>query len=670
MYKNTIKVPIPNGIHTRIAATVVHRAVQLKNKYGINLYIKTLSTKEPLAVSMLALVSLKIRENEAIEVSCAEDIPNGKMAVKKLCDFITKDLVKNNLDISKIDDIIEENTIAYEQIVENIPVGIVVIDKNGRITTMNDYALKIANKSLSEVIGRFIKDIIPTSDLTNVLKIMKRKVGETQYINNNLVISNRSPIFSNNTVIGALGVFQDISDLVGIKELNERFKKILEASHELICFVDDRRIISYINPAYEKHYKVKSEDIVGKDLIDISPNGIRIKVFNSKNTIKDMVYHKDNKTIVSTVAPIFADGKFKGVISISRTADELKDLLNKLRESEEKLNFYKEELNRHNKISGSFDSIIGYSSSLKECLIIAEKASKSTSTVLIRGESGTGKELIAKAIHNNSNRKNEPFVRINCAAIPENLFESELFGYEKGAFTGALKSKPGKFTLANKGTIFLDEIGDMPVSMQVKLLRVLQEREFESVGGLTTHKVDVRIIAATNKNLEEMLKTNKFREDLYYRLNVINILLPPLRNRKEDINLLVEHFIKKLNKRLNKNIQGIGKNLLSYLQEYRWPGNIRELENIVERAMNMCDGNIIKSKDLPFYIKSENSEQESLINLKDGNLATIQEYEKEIITKAMEKYKSYNKTGKILGLTHRTISLKCKKYGINVSDTH
>lgn len=286
MYKNTIKVPIPNGIHTRIAATVVHRAVQLKNKYGINLYIKTLSTKEPLAVSMLALVSLKIRENEAIEVSCAEDIPNGKMAVKKLCDFITKDLVKNNLDISKIDDIIEENTIAYEQIVENIPVGIVVIDKNGRITTMNDYALKIANKSLSEVIGRFIKDIIPTSDLTNVLKIMKRKVGETQYINNNLVISNRSPIFSNNTVIGALGVFQDISDLVGIKELNERFKKILEASHELICFVDDRRIISYINPAYEKHYKVKSEDIVGKDLIDISPNGIRIKVFNSKIQLK------------------------------------------------------------------------------------------------------------------------------------------------------------------------------------------------------------------------------------------------------------------------------------------------------------------------------------------------------------------------------------------------
>ncbi|MBP2033081.1 PAS domain S-box-containing protein [Clostridium algifaecis] len=667
MYKNIIGVPIPNGIHTRIAAIIVHKAVSLKNKYGINLYIKKISAKEPLAISMLALVSLKIQENEIIEVSCIEDSENGKMAVLELCSFITNDLSQNNPTISKIDDIIEQNTIAYGEIVKNIPVGIVVIDQNARITTINDYGLKIVKKNLTEVIGRFIKDIIPTSDLQNVLKLKKKKVGETQYINNNLVISNRSPIFSNNKVIGALGVFQDISELVGIKELNERFKKILEASHELICFVDDRRIISYINPAYEKHYKIKSSDIVGKDLIDISPNGLRIKVFNSKKAIEDTVYHKDKKTIVSTVAPIFADGKFKGVISISKTADELKDLLNKLKNSEEKLNYYKEELNRQNNIDKAFKSIIGCSSSLKECLIIAQKASKSTSTVLIRGESGTGKELIAKAIHNNSDRKNESFVRINCAAIPENLFESELFGYEKGAFTGAVKSKPGKFDLANKGTIFLDEIGDMPVYMQVKLLRVLQEKEFESVGGLVTHKVDVRIIAATNKNLESMLKKNKFREDLYYRLNVISIMLPPLRSRKEDINLLVEHFIKKISNKLNKDVTQIDKKSLNYFREYHWPGNIRELENVIERAINMCDGTIIKSNDLPFYVKGESSEPESLVNLKNGELAPIEDYEKEIIIKAMKKYKSYNKAGKVLGLTHRTVSLKCKKYGIDIN---
>jgi transcriptional regulator with PAS, ATPase and Fis domain len=288
----------------------------------------------------------------------------------------------------------------------------------------------------------------------------------------------------------------------------------------------------------------------------------------------------------------------------------------------------------------------------------------STSTVIIRGESGTGKELIAEAIHNNSVRKSAPFIRVNCAAIPENLLESELFGYEKGAFTGATASKPGKFNIANKGTIFLDEIGDMPKSMQVKLLRVLQEREFESVGGLVTQKVDVRVISATNRNLEEMMKTGDFREDLYYRLNVLPIVLPPLRDRKADISLLVEHFIEKLGKKLNKEIKGIRKDCLLYLQDYNWPGNIRELENVIERAINMCDSEEITSKDLPFYITNLTSKKEGLINFENEEIHSMEAYEKEIIAMAMKKYKSYNQAGKALGLTHRTVALKCRKYGI------
>lgn len=666
MYKNSIIVPIPNGIHTRIAAMIVHKSTELKNKYNINLYIRNLSTKEPLAISMLALISLKIKENEIIEISCKEDSQAGQNSVLDLCDFISKEIATNNSTLSKIDDIIEENTIAYEQIVRNIPVGILVIDANGYITAMNDYSLKIVNKQLKDVIGRHVKDIIPTSDLTNVVLSKERRVGETQYINNHLVITNRSPIFSNNNVIGALGVFQDISELVGIKELNEKFSKILETSHDLICFVDERRIVSYINPSYEKHFGIKSSEIVGKDLLKVSSNGLRIKVFNTKEPAENVVNRKDNISIITSVQPIFIDGTFKGVISISKSVNELKDLVKKLEDSEEELRYYKEELKRHTNLSSSFSTIIGCSSSLKDCTIIAEKASQSTSTVLIRGESGTGKELIAKAIHNNSTRKDKPFVRVNCAAIPENLLESELFGYEKGAFTGAVKSKPGKFNIANGGTIFLDEIGDMPTSMQVKLLRVLQEREFESVGGLDTQIVDVRIIAATNRNLEKMIKENEFREDLYYRLNVINIMLPPLRHRKEDINLLVEHFIQKISLKLNKNVKDIDKKTLMYLQEYHWPGNIRELENIVERAINMCENNIITEKDLPFYIKNENSTNNSLINLRNGELSTLEDYEKEIITLAIKKYRSYNKTGKALGITHRTVALKCKKYGIDV----
>ncbi|WP_411679067.1 sigma 54-interacting transcriptional regulator [Clostridium thailandense] len=668
MYKNSITVPIRNGIHTRVAAMIVHKAAELKNKYDINLYIRNLSSKEPLAISMLALLSLKVREDEIIEVSCKEDSLNGQKAVVDLCNFITKDMATNNSVLSKIDDIIEENIIAYEQIVENIPVGILVIDANGYIVTINDYALDIAGKNSSNVIGRNVKDIIPTTDLPNTILSKKREVGETQYINNRLVITNRSPIFSNDKVIGALGVFQDISELVGVKELNEKFQKILEASHDLICFVDDRKIISYVNPAYEKYFGINSSDIVGKNIIQVSFSNLLDSVFNTKKPIENSIHKADGINVISTIEPIFIDGNFKGVMSISKAVDELKDLVNKLEESEEELNYYKEELKRHSELGSSFNSIIGCNGSLKDCLMIAQKASQSTSTVLIRGESGTGKEVIAKSIHNNSDRKDNPFVRVNCAAIPENLLESELFGYEKGAFTGAIKSKPGKFNIANGGTIFLDEIGDMPLSMQVKLLRVLQEREFESVGGLVTQSVDVRIIAATNRNLEEMIKQNKFREDLYYRLNVIAIILPPLRNRKEDINLLVEHFIHKINDKLNKNVTGIDQKSLMYLQEYHWPGNIRELENIIERAINMCDGNIITKKDLPFYIIDINSESDSLINLTNGDLQPLEHYEKELITLAMKKYKSYNKAGKVLGITHRTVALKCKKYNININD--
>lgn len=664
MYKKFIKIESQNGLHIRIAAEIVHKSGELKRKYNINLYIKREDAHEPLAVSMLALLSMKIRKSEVIEVSCREDSKEGEQTVLELCEFIEELMVKDNLCFAKIDEIIEEGTIANEQILKNIPMGILVIDKNYKIVSLNEYGLKLIDKKMEYVIGKHVKDIIPNSDLPNIIETGESHIGEIQHINNYIVISNRAPILVNNSVVGAINVFQDVSEMIGLKEINEKFKRILEASHDLICFVDENRKISYINPAYEKHFNLLKENIVGRDLYEVSPGGLRMKVYNKREKIENFVCQKNNVDIIATVEPIFIDTNFKGVISILKSVDEIKHIIKKLEEYEEELNYYKDELKRHSELEGSFDNIIGYSSSLKDSLIIADKAAKSISTVLIRGESGTGKELIAKAIHSNSDRKDKPLVRVNCAAIPENLLESELFGYEKGAFTGADRRKPGKFTIANGGTIFLDEIGDMPKAMQVKLLRVIQEREFESVGGLTTQKVDVRIIAATNRNLEEMLSTGEFREDLYYRLNVININLPPLRNRKEDINLLVEFFIKKINKKLNKNVIEIEKEALNYLQEYHWPGNIRELENIIERATNMCEGDIIEGKDLPFYITKIAPQNYRLINMPSGELKTMQEYEREIIKTAMEKYKSFNRAGKALGLTHRTISLKCKKYNI------
>ncbi len=243
--------------------------------------------------------------------------------------------------------------------------------------------------------------------------------------------------------------------------------------------------------------------------------------------------------------------------------------------------------------------IVGESAAIRQIYAIVEKVANTPSTVLITGESGTGKELIARALHDNSSRQGGPFIKINCAAIPKTLMESELFGYEKGAFTGAVGAKPGRFELAHGGTLFLDEIGEIPVEMQVKLLRVLQESEFERVGGIKTIKVDVRLVTATNRDLAAEIATGGFREDLFYRLNVVPIHLPPLRERREDIPLLVDHFVAKFNDRLKKQISGITPDAVGRLASYNWPGNIRELENLIERTMLFCEAPVIDVNNLP-----------------------------------------------------------------------
>ena len=243
--------------------------------------------------------------------------------------------------------------------------------------------------------------------------------------------------------------------------------------------------------------------------------------------------------------------------------------------------------------------LIGNAPAIRQIFSVVEKVADTPSTVLITGESGTGKELIARALHENSSRHKGPFIKINCAAIPETLMESELFGYEKGAFTGAVGAKPGRFELAHGGTLFLDEIGEIPIEMQVKLLRVLQESEFERVGGIKTIKVDVRLVTATNRDLTHEIEKEEFREDLFYRLNVVPIHIPPLRERREDIPLLAEHFITKFNERLKKHITAISGEAISCLTAYNWPGNIRELENMMERTILFCEGPEIRARDLP-----------------------------------------------------------------------
>ena len=300
------------------------------------------------------------------------------------------------------------------------------------------------------------------------------------------------------------------------------------------------------------------------------------------------------------------------------------------------------------------EKIVGAKTGLKEVVSLAKKFSKSDATIHIYGETGTGKEVISRFIHESSNRNNKPYIKVNCASIAESLLESELFGHEKGAFTGAVKQKKGRFELADTGTIFLDEIGDISSALQLSLLRILQEKEFERVGGTKTVKTDVRIISATNRNLEELVKKGKFREDLYYRLNVLKIELPPLRVRKDDIELFINHFIKKYKVQYNLNRVLVKSDVISYLQSYHWPGNVRELENIIQRTLAMTEDGTISLKEVSFGPQKSSTFRDQI----------IKDEESRIKEAMVEANGNVTKAAKILGMPRSTFRFKAKKLGL------
>ncbi|MGC9108663.1 MAG: nif-specific transcriptional activator NifA [Caldimicrobium sp.] len=410
---------------------------------------------------------------------------------------------------------------------------------------------------------------------------------------------------------------------------------------------------------------------IGKEPLFLNRTGARIE--------------KDNISFLCV--PIKFKDEILGVLSVDRIFDETISFEEDLRVLEivatlisQALKLYqafyeerarREELEYELKERYAFQNIIYASPEMKEVIKIALKIAPTKATVLLRGESGTGKELLARAIHYASPRANKPFIAINCAAIPETLLEAELFGYEKGAFTGAFTSKKGKFELADGGTLFLDEIGDLPLSLQAKLLRVLQEQTFEKLGGTKLIKVDVRIIAATHRNLEEMVERGEFREDLYWRLNVIPIFIPPLRERKKDIPLLVNHFIKKFNEIYGKNIK-IKPEALEVLLDYPFPGNIRELENLIERLVLLTEGEWIEGESVKKILKIKKSllKEDKLLTppredffKKEGLLKEIERIERERILKVLEEcHFNQTKAAQILGLTRRQLSYRLQKY--------
>ncbi|SDP06056.1 sigma 54-interacting transcriptional regulator [Selenomonas ruminantium] len=448
--------------------------------------------------------------------------------------------------------------------------------------------------------------------------------------------------------------------------MQERLQMILEAVQDGICVVDRTGEITYVNPSYLRIVHKTPEMVMGQNVFKTAPDGNRCAVLRTGVArIGSISRKKDGTTVVANVNPIFVNGEIAGVVSVIKDITELQNLMARLSQVSAKAEYLEQELLRTKKTANAFANYIGKSGKVIDVLALASKAAGSGATVLIRGESGTGKEVIAEGIHYASERRRGPFIRVNCGAIPGTLLESELFGHEKGAFTGAVKRKLGKFELADHGTIFLDEIGEMDKKMQVKLLRVLQQKEFDRVGGEETVHVDVRIIAATNRHLEDMVKDGTFRDDLYYRLNVIPIILPPLRERIDDIPLLVEHFIEKISVTTGKTVRSITPEAMDILMRYKWLGNVRELENVIERVITLMDSDTITVASLPSYIKGEAADREVQRLDEESAVLPWEEYEKRIIAKALKQCGSFNAAAKELRITHKTVAAKARKYGIS-----
>ena len=449
-------------------------------------------------------------------------------------------------------------------------------------------------------------------------------------------------------------VEDDINTLNGLAEILE------EEKYQITKAKNARQALSEIKKGF---YNVVLMDFLLPD-----KNGLEV----SKQILEDQ---PDSKIIMMTAFGTVknaVDAMKMGIYDYLTKPINLDELLIIIRRAIQEQRLITENIDLKSKIAKTyrFENIVGVSGKMQEVFQKVVKVAASDATILIRGESGTGKELIARAIHFQSKRRDHPLVEVNCASIPENLLESELFGHEKGAFTGAYKLKKGKLEIADGGTLFLDEIGELPLPLQVKILRVLQEKRFTRVGGVTNIDVEVRVIAATNADLEKRMEEGLFREDLYFRLNVIPIIIPPLRDRVEDIGPLTDHFINKYAAKNERGVKGITDEALKIMMSYEWPGNVRELENAIENAVVMCEGEYITPDDLPAYLKGTGAVESPLLKivLEQNDLSyreKLEACEREIIRQALAETNN-NKTqaAKRLGFTLRTLRNKVRKYNL------
>src|SRR5512134_3175943 len=442
------------------------------------------------------------------------------------------------------------------RVLDSMTNGVIVIDRDGKILLYNVAAARLLGMAKEEAIGRNLLSVVPNSALMNVLRTGEPETGRPQPHGSRTVIANRSPIFRDGELAGAVSMFQDITEMERMsRELDSTralvgvLEEVLSGAGEWMVVVDAVGTVTMISEEYAEFNGTTVADAVGKHVTEVIENTrMHVVAKTGVPEIGERQMIRGREMIVNRI-PLRDGDRIIGAYGrvIFKTVEQLRELASKMNLLESKVRYYEEELTHLRGARYTFGSIVGAGPAIAAAKEEALRASRTDSTVLLRGDTGTGKELFAHAIHAAGVRRSRPFIKLNCAAVPAELLESELFGYEEGAFTGAKKGgKPGKFEMAAGGTLFLDEIGDMPLSMQAKLLRVLQEREVERVGGAGSRRVDLRLIAATGRNLEEMVGQGTFRADLYYRVNVIPVRIPPLREHPEDLDAIAEAFLARL----------------------------------------------------------------------------------------------------------------------------
>jgi PAS domain S-box-containing protein len=559
--------------------------------------------------------------------------------------------------------------------------GIIIFDNVGRVLFWNETAGRIFDVVPTEMLGRLIGDFHPEAwpDVQRIIATGSVENGKRVTFRGTTVVTNRSPILEDGRIVGVISIFQDVHEyerivtkLESYKQLSQELEAIIRCSYDGIYVTDGEGKTLRVNPAYERISGLRAEDLIGRKMNDLIREGIldqsaSLEVLRTRKPVTIMQEIIGGKRVMVSAVPVL-DSENKEIVFVVgnvRDITELDDLRKELEDHKQLSEKYLSELQELQKALMRENEMIARSKAMGNILTTAIKVARVDTSILISGEAGVGKGLLARLIHNASPRKLKPFIKVICGAIPEHLVETELFGYEKGSFTGASTSgKLGLFEVADGGTIFLDEVGELPLHMQVKLLGILEDRQLTRVGGTASKSIDVRVIAASNQDLKRMVAEKRFREDLYFRLEVIPIHIPPLRERREDVFPLVYHFLKQLNDKF-KVRKRISKEAMDILTSYDYPGNVRELKNIVERLVVTSEENVISSEDLPSYILKERYTQPESVPFKERKLKdAVGRIEAQMIRQALKETGNTYKAAEALGINQSTVVRKARKYKI------